>query len=118
MGVGPRLAEAVVVVLHLDDPGRFKSGGQVAAYAGLVPKLLESGEMSRMGHITRRGPTLLRSLLVESAWVVWRHNDWAKAFVTRVSRGVPGRRKIAIVALARKLLVILWSMLKHNRPWR
>jgi transposase len=115
-GVGPRLAEAVV--LHLDDPRRFKHAEQVAAYAGLVPKQLESGEMSRMGHITGRGPALLRSLLVESAWVVYRLHDWAKAFVEHVSRGGRARRKLAIVALARKLLIILWGMLKTNQPFR
>jgi transposase len=115
-GVGPRLAEAVV--LHLDDPHRFKRGEEVAGYVGLVPKQLESGAMSRLGHITRRGPALLRSLLVESAWVVWRHNAWAQAFVEQVSRGGKGRRKLAIVALARKLLIILWGMLKTNQPFR
>jgi transposase len=115
-GVGPRLAEAVV--LHLDDPFRFKRGEQVASYAGLVPKQMESGQMSRLGHITGRGPALLRSLLVESAWVVWRHNAWAQLFVQKVSRGGRGRRKLAIVGLARKLLVILWGMLKSNKPFR
>ncbi len=115
-GVGPRVAEAVV--LHLDDPHRFKSADQVAGYAGLVPKQIESGQMSRFGHITRRGPSLLRSMLVESAWVVWRHNDWAQAWVSKISRGSQARRKIAMVALARKLLTMLWSMLKHNRPFQ
>lgn len=115
-GVGPRTAEAVV--LHLDDPHRFNSAQEVANYAGLVPKQLESGTMSRYGHITRRGPALLRSMMVEAAWVVWRHNAWAQGFVQRISRGSKSRRKIAIVALARKLLTILWSMLKHNRPFR
>ena len=116
-GVGPRLAEAVV--LHVgEDPRRFKSGAQLANYAGLVPKQLASGETTRLGHISGRGPALLRSLLVESAWVVWRLNDWAQAFVEKVSRGGRGRRKLAIVALARKLLVLLWGMLKSNRPFR
>jgi transposase len=116
-GVGPRLAEAVV--LHIgDDPRRFKTAEQVASYAGLVPKLLESGQATRLGHITRRGPALLRSLLVEAAWMVWRHNDWAKAFVEKVARGGRGRRKLAIVALARKLLILLWGMLKTNKPFR
>jgi len=116
-GVGPRLSEAVV--LHVgDDPRRFRSGDQVANYAGLVPKPLQSGETCRLGHITRRGPALLRSLLVESAWMVWRLNDWAKAFVEKVSRGGRGRRKLAIVALARKLLILLWGMLKTNKPFR
>ncbi len=115
-GVGPRVAEAVV--MHLDDVSRFASAEHVASYAGLVPKQIESGEMSRRGHITRRGPSLLRSMLVESAWVVWRHNDWAKAWVNKISRGSKARRKIGIVALARRLLTILWAMLRDNTPFR
>ena len=115
-GVGPRVAEAVVS--HLGDPHRFKTGNRVAGYAGLVPKQIESGQMSRRGHITRRGPALLRSMLVEAAWVVWRHNAWAQAFVSKVSRGSKARRHIAIVALARKLLVSLWAMLRDGTRWR
>ena len=115
-GVGPRLAEAVVVCL--DDPRRFKSGSEVGGYAGLVPKLIESGAMSRVGRRTRRGPTLLRGMLVEVAWVVWRHNAWAQAFVAKVSRGMKSRKKVAIVALARRLLVKLWAMLRAGTAWR
>ena len=74
--------------------------------------------MNRNGHITRRGPSLLRGMLIEVAWMVYRHNQWAKDFVNRVSRGIKARRKIAIVALARKLLVRLWAMLRDNKPWR
>jgi hypothetical protein len=57
-------------------------------------------------------------MLVEVAWMVYRRNAWAKQFVERLCHGVKGRKKIAIVALARKLLVILWAMLRTNRPWR
>ena len=57
-------------------------------------------------------------MLVESAWVVYRHNEWAQAFVRKVSRGSKARRKIAIVALARRLLTILWAMLRDNKPFR
>ena len=49
-GVGPRLAEVVVAVI--DDPRRFQNGKQVGAYAGLVPRLFESGTMSRQGRIS------------------------------------------------------------------
>lgn len=115
-GVGPRLAETVVA--HLDDPHRFKSARQVASYAGLVPKQMESGTMKRSGRITRRGPALLRSMLVEVAWMVYLRNDWARQFVQRISRGMPSRKNIAIVALARKLLVTLWAMLRDNTRWR
>jgi hypothetical protein len=57
-------------------------------------------------------------MLIEVAWMVYRHNAWAKAFVEKVSRGMKGRKKIAIVALARRLLVKLWGMLRTNTPWR
>jgi transposase len=115
-GVGPRLAETVVA--HLDDPKRFKTAGQVASYAGLVPKQFESGTIKRSCRITRRGPALLRSMLVEVAWMVYIRNDWAKHYVQRISRGVAGRKNIAIVALARKLLVTLWAMLRDGTRWR
>lgn len=115
-GVGPRTAEAVV--LYVDDPHRFKSGEELASYAGLVPKQLQSGAMNRLGHITHRGPGLLRSLLVEAAWTIYRCNSWAQAFVQKISHGSKARRKLAIVALAKKVLIILWGMLKSNRPFR
>ena len=115
-GVGPRLAEAVVT--SLDDVRRFQNAAEVSGYAGLVPRLIESGQMRRVGRITRRGPSLLRGMLIEVAWVVWRKNPWAQSFVARVSRGMKSRKKIAIVALARRLLVKLWAMLRTNTPWR
>jgi hypothetical protein len=114
-GVGPRLAEALVA--HIDDPHRFKSARQVSAYVGLVPRQFESGTMKRVGRITRRGPSLLRGMLIEVAWMVYRHNPWAKRFVNNVSRGMKQRKKIAIVALARKLLVRLWAMLRDGSSW-
>jgi transposase len=115
-GVGPRLAETVVA--HIDDPRRFRTAGHVASYAGLVPKQVESGTMKRSWRITRRGPALLRSMLVEVAWMVYLRNDWARHYVRRISRGVKSRKNIAIVALARKLLVTLWAMLRDNTRWR
>jgi transposase len=115
-GVGPRTAEAVV--LYVDDPHRFKTAEELANYAGLVPKQMQSGAMNRMGHITHRGPSLLRAMLVEAAWTVYRHNAWAQVFVQKISHGSKARRKLAIVALAKKMLIILWGMLKCNRPFR
>jgi transposase len=114
-GVGPRTAEAVVA--HLHEPGRFDSGKQVSAYVGLVPRQYQSGELDRRGRITRRGPARLRKLLVECAWVMLRYNNWARAVYLRLSRGT-ARKKQAIVALARKLLVRCWAMLRDKTPWR
>ena len=115
-GVGPRTAEAVAA--HLGDAKRFASGKQVGAYAGLVPKQYQSGNTDRKGRITRRGPRLLRKLLVECAWCMLRYNSWAREQYARLTAGGTTRKKPAIVALARKLLVRCWAMLRDNKPWQ
>ncbi|HEY6242712.1 MAG TPA: IS110 family transposase, partial [Pyrinomonadaceae bacterium] len=115
-GVGPRLAEAIVTMF--DDVTRFATAGQVGAYIGMVPKSFDSGETERSGRITRQGNRLVRSLLVEIAWAAMRHNPWARQTFQRISGGKKSRRKIAIVAVGRKLLVKCWGMLRHQTPWR
>jgi transposase len=114
-GVGPRTAETVAA--YLPEPQRFDSGKQVSAYAGLVPRQYQSGELDRRGRITRRGPALLRKLLVECAWCMLRYNAWARQVYQRLSHG-KARKKQAIVALARKLLVRCWAMLRDGSDWR
>jgi transposase len=114
-GLGPRTAEAIVA--HLDDPHRFRSGKQVAAYGGLVPRQYQSGEDDRRGRITKRGPAVLRKLLVQCAWAMIRYNPWARAVYVRLSRG-QARKKQAVVALARKILVRCWAMLRDGTAWR
>src|SRR5262245_34310140 len=115
-GVGPRTAEAVAA--HLGDPHRFAGAKQVGAFGGLVPRQYQSGETDRKGRITRRGPAVLRKLLVECAWAMLRYNPWARATYARLTRGGVTRKKPAIVALARKLLVRCWAMLRDGTDWR
>jgi transposase len=66
-GLGPRTAETVAAYLH-GAGQRFENGKQVSAYSGLVPRQHQSGEMDRRGRITKRGPAILRKMLVECAW--------------------------------------------------
>ena len=114
-GVGVRTAE--VIAAYLGDGRRFRKADEVSAYAGLVPRQYQSGTVDRRGRVTKRGPKVLRSALVESAWCSLRYNPWALATWKRlVGRGVS--KKKAVVALARKLLVRCWGVLKHGRPWR
>jgi transposase len=115
-GVGPRTAETIAA--HLDNPRRFAKGKQVSAYAGLVPRQYQSGEMDRRGRITKRGPAVLRKLLVECAWAMLRYNPWARATWLRLTKDGTTRKKPAIVALARRLLVRCWAMLRDGTPWR
>jgi len=115
-GVGPRTAE--IIAAYLDDPHRFRSAAEVSAYAGLVPRQFQSGENDRKGRITRRGPRLLRKLLVECAWCSLRYNTWARSVYARLTAGGTTRKKPAIVALARKLLVRCWAVLRTKQRWR
>lgn len=115
-GVGPRLSEAIVALL--DQPQRFRKGSEVSAYVGMVPKELDSGETQRRGSITKHGSRLLRSLLVEVAWAGLRHNRWVRETYQRISGGKKSRKKIAIVAVGRRLLVRCWAMLRDGSSWR
>jgi transposase len=114
-GLGPRTAETVAAYLH--DASRFQTAKQVSAYSGMVPRQHQSGEMDRRGRITKRGPALLRKMLVECAWCMIRYNAWARGIYQRLTGGGQRRKKQAIVALARKILVRCWAMLRDRRPW-
>jgi transposase len=115
-GVGPRTAEAVVA--FLPDPTLFRTTKQVSAYGGFVPRQYQSTDTDYRGRITKRGPKTLRKLLVECAWVMLRYNAWARAVYQRLTHGGKTRKKQAIVALARKLLVRCWAMLRDKTTWR
>jgi transposase len=114
--VGPRLSEAVVAII--DDPKRFKNSRQIASYSGLTPRRWQSGNMDRQGHISHAGNRLLRELLVEIAWLGVRGKTWMKDVYENVRRGSDKRKKIAIVAVARRLLVRLWAMLRDGNQWK
>lgn len=115
-GLGRRTAEAVAA--HLGDAKRFGSAKQVGAFAGLVPRQYQSGVTDRRGAITRRGPAILRKLLVECAWAMLRYNPRAQKVYKGLTGGGQARKKPAVVALARKILVRCWAMLRDGVPWR
>lgn len=115
-GVGPRLGELAAAIL--DDPHRFKNARQVSAYAGLVPRRYQSGQMDRSGRISKAGCGKLRKLLVEIAWGMLRHNEHGKNVFVRISKGQKTRRKQAAVALARRVLCWCWAMLRDGTDWR
>src|SRR4029079_4343775 len=96
---------------------RRMSMPKVSCYAGMVPRRFQSGEMDRQGRIHKRGPRQLRSALVEAAWLMLRYNPWAKSVYDRLTSGQKTRKKKAIVAVARKLLVRCWVMLLRKEPW-
>jgi len=109
-GVGPLTALAFELVIG--TPERFHCGKQIASYVGLVPSEESSGDRRRLGHISKQGNALLRYLLVEAAQVTVRSQpQWrSKFFHLAMRRG----RKIAKVAMARKLAVHLYWMWRQG----
>ncbi len=107
-GVGPVVA--VTFRATVDRIDRFREAGQVSALAGLVPREDSSGERRQRGHITKTGSRELRSLLIQAAWACWRSRSsgalrvWAEQLAAR--RG----RRIAVVALARRLSRLLFAI--------
>jgi transposase len=108
-GVGPIVALAYTSTI--DIPSRFRHSRAVGAVLGLTPVLNQSGESRRIGHVTLCGDAMLRGLLYEAAQVLlirvkkW---SWLKAWAMNVAKR-RGAKK-AIVALARRLAVILHRM--------
>jgi transposase len=107
-GIGPIVATTFRAFVDTSD--RFTEAGEVSAAIGLVPREDSSAERRHRSHITKAGPRELRSLLVQAAWVCWRssHSAALRAWVERVAarRG----KRIAVVALARRLSRILFAI--------
>jgi transposase len=111
-----RLCTAPGFAATIDMPERFKGAHQVEAYLGLVPRELSSGEKQRKGRITKRGDRRTRCLLVEAAWALLRTRRPAVAPLRAWTERLAARRgrRVAVVALARKLAGILYAMMRDE----
>jgi transposase len=113
-GVGAVVAGMFLSVI--DDAKRFRSARQVTSYLGLVPRENSSGTTGqRLGSITKQGNRYLRALLIQAAWHMVRQKNtdnplafWGLSVAAR--RG----RKIAVVAVARRLAAILWALWRRG----
>ena len=109
-GVGP--ITGLVYVLVIGTPDRFPCGKQLGSYTGLIPCEDSSGGRQRLGHISKQGNKLLRYLLGEASQAAARCNpDWRRRYVHLMMRR---EKRIAKVAMARKLAVRLYWMWRNN----
>jgi transposase len=116
-GVGPIVGLTYRAVL--DDVTRFRDASSSTAFLGLVPREDSSGTRRRKGAITKRGPTSLRVLLIQAAWTIWRQRQGRAALHAWVERLAARRgRRIAVVALARRLARILYAMWRDGVAYR
>jgi len=115
-GIGPIIASATVAAIGTGDT--FAKGRDFAAWLGLVPKQISTGDRTILGSISKRGNRYLRVLFVQAAWVVlirpksWERyglKGWLEAARKRLHRNV------LAIALANKLARIAWSVLARGR---
>src|SRR5207344_701890 len=117
-GIGPIISSAMVAAIGAGDA--FTKGRDFAAWLGLVPRQMSTGDRTILGKISKRGNRYLRVLFVQAAWVVlikpqsWeRHGlkPWIEAAKKRLHRNV------LAIALANKLARIAWSVLARGRSF-
>jgi len=115
-GIGPIISSAMVAAIGAGDV--FSKGRDFAAWLGLVPRQMSTGDRTILGKISRRGNRYLRVLFVQAAWVVlikpksWERyglKPWIEAAKKRLHHNV------LAIALANKLARIAWSVLAHGR---
>jgi transposase len=83
-----------------------------------VPRQDQSGDRTRLGHITREGAPVVRQLLAEAAGQARRRSPTVRAYFERVQRGDPQRTKIAVVATAHDLVRVMWALLRRGTAWQ
>jgi transposase len=109
-GIGPLTGAILLSVIG--DIHDFADEGKLAAYFGIVPRIQNSNETERSGRITKRGSKLGRTALVQCALIAQRYSPYLKQYYERIkARRGTGK---AIIALARKLLGIIYRTLKNN----
>ena len=112
--IGPQFA----AVLYLEGLYRsFANRRAVAAYAGLVPTPWRSGKIDREQGISKAGNRRLRTMMIELAWMWVRHQPGSaltRWFNDRIGTERGRVKRVAIVALARKLLIALWRYINHG----
>ncbi|MGV8119632.1 MAG: IS110 family transposase [Candidatus Xenobiia bacterium LiM19] len=112
---GVSFVTAVVFLAEIGDIKRFPTPDHLSSYAGLVPRIHQTGMTLRTGGITHAGRSQLRVSLFIAVLILTRRPGKIQDFYQRL---LPKGKKVALTACCRKLLVILWKMLMRRKPFR
>jgi transposase len=115
-GIGPVISSAMVAAIGAGDA--FSKGRDFAAWLGLVPRQMSTGDRTILGSISKRGNRYLRALFVQAAWVTLiRQKNWERHGLKPWIEAARKRlhHNVLAIALANKLARIAWSVLAHGR---
>jgi len=113
-GIGERTAWSILA--YIGDINFFSNSKQIASYAGLTPKIVQSGTSINKSSLSKLGHKRLRKSLYMPALVAVRHNPTLKAVYERlVNNGKP--KKVALIAVMRKLLILSYGVLKSEKAF-
>jgi transposase len=115
-GIGKLTAIRLILEWGEDMGTRFKSGNGLACFSGLTQSEYSTGDTIRKGRITRAGRGVTRAWLVQCAWVCIKKDPAMLAAFQRIA-GNTGSKKKAIVAIARKMVVRIWTCLHTNTEY-
>ncbi len=113
---GINIVTAVGLLAEIGDITRFSTPDKLAAYFGLVPRISQSADKCYHGRITKTGRSHARWLAVEAAQSIAMNSAPMAASYHRLRRKKP--HNVAVTALARKLVVLIWHILKNREPYR
>jgi transposase len=114
-GIGPLLG--LTIATEIGDVGRFANPRKLIGYAGLAPKVRQSGESARTGQLSKAGSRTLRWAAVEAAQGAWREsNPWHRLYADVKRRS--GKPNPAKAAVARKILIACWHVLGRREPFK
>jgi len=111
---GVALVTAAAVIAEIGDFSRFADSKAIGRYAGLAPTVYASGNSSRLGHISKTGAPDLRWVLQQAAWTAIRCDAGFKKTWLRIAK--TAGKKAAAVAVARKILVLMWTLQRKDEP--
>jgi len=114
-GIGELLG--LTIASEVGDVSRFSSARKLVGYAGLSPRVKQSGQSARVGRLSKAGPATLRWAAVEAAQHAWRpNNPWHHLYTDVIKRH--GKPNPAKAAVARKILIASWHILTREEPFK
>ena len=105
-----------LLLAEIGDIKRFRTKGKLCSFSGLCPRVYNSGEVERTGHISKAGNAYIRWILTECAQVASRHSPGLRKIFCRIQR--KHGTKVAIIAVARTLLEVIFNVLTKGEEFR